>query len=79
MLGFTGKLAIHPRQIAAINAAFQPSEDETHWALSVVEALHRAAASGSGLAVVDGRMVDAAVVAVAKRVIARSLRGTRKA
>jgi citrate lyase subunit beta/citryl-CoA lyase len=79
MLGFTGKLAIHPRQIAGINAAFRPREDETHWAQSVVEALDRAAASGSGLAVVDGRMVDAAVVAVAKRLIARSLRATRKA
>lgn len=79
ILGFTGKLAIHPQQVAAVNAAFQPREDETQWALSVVEALDRAVASGSGVAVVDGRMVDAAVVAVAKRLIARSLRAKAKA
>jgi citrate lyase subunit beta / citryl-CoA lyase len=38
-LGFTAKLCIHPRQIAAVNAGFAPRADEMDWARRVVAAL----------------------------------------
>ena len=74
-LGFTGKLAIHPGQVPAINMAFEPSEDETRWAHSVIDGLANARESGSGVVVVDGRMVDEAVVEAARRLLSRSHRG----
>ena len=71
-LGFTGKLAIHPSQVPAINAAFEPLGDEIEWAHSVVDTFELAARSGSGVTVVGDRMVDAPVVAAARRILARA-------
>lgn len=65
-LGFTGKLCIHPRQVAAVNAAMSPSDEEVAWAEQVL------AAGTSGAARVAGQMVDAPVVARAERIITRS-------
>lgn len=73
-LGFTGKLAIHPRQVPAINSAFEPRDEEIRWARSVIDGFAQATRSGSGIAVVDGRMVDEAVVEVARRLLSRSHR-----
>lgn len=65
--GFTGKLCIHPDQIAPVHAAFAPSPADEAWARRVVEA----AESSRGAAVkVDGRMVDRAVILLAERVLA---------
>jgi citrate lyase subunit beta / citryl-CoA lyase len=58
-LGYMGKSCIHPSQIAAANAAFQPSADEIAHARRVVEATRAATADGVGAYMVDGRMVDA--------------------
>ena len=66
-LGFTGKLAIHPRQVGAINAAWTPSDAEVERARRIV-----AATAGGGVAVVDGKMVDAPVVRGAERTLARA-------
>ncbi len=65
-LGFAGKLCIHPRQLAAIDAAFAPTAAEVERAGRVLEAYER---DGDGALVVDGRMVDAAVVRDARRVL----------
>ena len=65
--GFTGKLCIHPDQIAAVHTAFTPSAADEAWARRVVEA----AESSRGAAIkVDGRMVDRAVILLAERVLA---------
>ena len=65
--GFTGKLCIHPDQIAPVHAAFAPSPDDAAWARRVVEA----AETSQGAAVkIDGRMVDRAVILLAERVLA---------
>lgn len=56
-LGFAGKLCIHPVQIATIHAALRPSPERVEWGRAVIDALEGAA---SGVAVVDGRMVDIA-------------------
>jgi citrate lyase subunit beta/citryl-CoA lyase len=66
-LGFAGKLCIHPRQVALVNAAFSPSEEDVAWARRVIEA------AGAGGAVrVDGHMVDAPVLLKAQAILARS-------
>jgi len=71
-LGFTGKLAIHPRQLAGIHAAFTPSAAAVERAQRVIAAMEAAA---GGVCVVDGRMVDAPVQRAALRVLARAGRG----
>jgi citrate lyase subunit beta/citryl-CoA lyase len=69
-LGFDGKTIIHPRQIAAANAAFAPSADEIARARKIITAYTEADAGGKGVTVVDGRLVEALHVADARRVIA---------
>lgn len=44
-LGFTGKVAIHPRQVATINAAFATCETDVQWAKDVIAAFARTDAS----------------------------------
>lgn len=66
-LGFGGKLCIHPKQVAIVNAAFSPTAAELQWAQRVVDAA--AAADGAAVAV-DGKMVDAPVLARARRLLA---------
>lgn len=62
--GFGGKLCIHPKQVAAVNAGFGPTDEQIAWAKRVV-----AAAGSGGAARVDGRMVDAPVVARAREIL----------
>ena len=68
--GFTGKLAIHPAQVVAINAAFTPSSDELAHAQAVVDAF--AAQPDAGVLSVEGKMVDRPHLIQARRVLARS-------
>lgn len=68
--GFTGKLAIHPAQVAPINAAFTPSEAELAHARAIVEAFD--AEPDAGVLSVGGRMVDRPHLVQARRVLARS-------
>ena len=68
-LGFTGKLCIHPRQIAVVNAAFSPTADEVVQSRRVVAA---ADATPDGVLVLDGRMVDRPVVDRARALLARA-------
>ncbi len=70
-LGFGGKLAIHPAQIEPIQSAFQPSAADVDWATEVVTRFAEATHDGSGAILVRGRLVDAPVVAQARRVLAR--------
>ncbi len=69
-MGYDGKWCIHPSQIADCNAAFSPSDDEIAWARRVVAALDDAAAAGRGAVTVDGQMIDAANVRLARRTLA---------
>jgi citrate lyase subunit beta / citryl-CoA lyase len=70
-LGLTAKLCIHPRQVAAVNAAFSPTPEELAWARRVLQAVE---ASDSGVLTVDGSMVDAPVVTRARRLMERVTR-----
>jgi citrate lyase subunit beta/citryl-CoA lyase len=66
--GFSGKLAIHPDQVIAINAAFTPTQQERAHAERVVAAF--AAAGGAGVASLDGRMIDRPHLIQAQQVLA---------
>lgn len=66
-LGFLGRAAIHPRQLPVIERAYLPSAAEIAAARETVAA---ADASPGALALPDGRFVDPAVVAGARRVLA---------
>lgn len=65
--GFGAKLCIHPRQVAAVNQAFLPTDKEYDWAQRVMQAnkKHR-----GGAFAVDGKMVDAPVIRLAEQIIA---------
>ena len=65
-LGFGAKLCIHPRQVAAVNAGFTPSDAEVDWARRVVAAVER---SGGAAVAVDGKMVDKPVLLRAQAVL----------
>jgi citrate lyase subunit beta/citryl-CoA lyase len=65
--GFDGATCVHPSIVPILNAAFAPSAEEIAWAERVMEA----AKTNSGAFVVDGRMVDAPVVARAKAILGR--------
>ena len=68
-LGFDGKWCIHPAQIGPVNEMFSPTPEELEWAEKVVEAHEEANAAGSGSISVEGQMVDAASIRVARRIL----------
>jgi citrate lyase subunit beta / citryl-CoA lyase len=74
--GFTGKLAIHPDQLAAINSAFTPTEAEVLQARRVVAAF--AATPGAGVASLEGRMIDRPHLVQAQRILAAAARRKRR-
>lgn len=71
-LGFSGKQAIHPNQVATIQAAFTPGNEAIAQARRIVEAAEAHLASGVGAFALDGKMVDAPVVKAAWRVLERA-------
>ncbi len=67
--GFTGKMAIHPDQVATINAAFTPTAREIAWAREIVQLFRDNPNSGTiGL---RGQMIDKPHLMRAERVLAR--------
>lgn len=68
-IGFKGKLTINPRQIDPIHSSFNPSEADVFWAQRVIAAIRQAEAEGSGVASLDGKMVDAPIVQRARQVL----------
>jgi citrate lyase subunit beta/citryl-CoA lyase len=68
--GFTGKLAIHPAQIAVINAAFTPSAADVGHAEEIVAAFE--AHPDAGVLSVGGKMVDRPHLTQARRILERA-------
>jgi citrate lyase subunit beta/citryl-CoA lyase len=68
--GFTGKLAIHPDQVAVINAAFTPSAEDIRHATEIVAAFE--AHPDAGVLSVDGKMIDRPHLVQAQRVLERA-------
>ncbi|HWK34827.1 CoA ester lyase [Sphingomonas sp.] len=68
--GFTGMMAIHPDQVAVINAAFTPSDAAVAHARAVIAAF--ADHPGAGVLTLDGKMIDRPHLVQAQRVLARA-------
>lgn len=71
-IGYVGKVAIHPAQVAVINDVFTPSEDEIARQRRILTEFERALEGGSASINVDGRMVDYAVARMARSILARA-------
>ena len=71
-LGYEGKWAIHPSQVALANEVFSPPVAEVDRAHRILVALEEAAAEGRGAAQLDGRMIDAASARMAENVVAQA-------
>lgn len=71
-MGFDGKTLIHPAQVDVCNAAFAPSEAEVELAKRQIAAFEEVEASGQGVAVVDGKIVENLHVATARQILAKS-------
>ena len=68
--GFSGKIAIHPDQVDAINQGYSPDEEEVRHATAVVAAFERA--GGAGAVQLEGKMLDKPHLTQALRVLALS-------
>ena len=68
--GFTGKMAIHPDQVAPINAAFTPTAEEIAHAEAVARVF--AESPDAGVASLEGKMLDRPHLKLAERVLARA-------
>ncbi|MFY0596863.1 MAG: CoA ester lyase [Cognatishimia sp.] len=71
-MGFDGKTLIHPAQVDVANDAFAPSEAEVDLARRQIEAFAQAEKDGSGVAVVDGKIVENLHIVTAKEILAKA-------
>ena len=71
-MGFEGKWAIHPTQVAPLNEVFSPASEEVERARRIVEAMALAAREGRGAVQIDGRLVDIANIRMAQNLIAKA-------
>src|SRR5665213_3694779 len=65
-VGMGGKLCIHPNQLATVASVFATTLSERAWAQSVMSAFEE---NSGGVFVVNGEMVDAPLVARARRIL----------
>nr|NLI50914.1 HpcH/HpaI aldolase/citrate lyase family protein [Propionibacterium sp.] len=68
-LGFDGKSLVNPRQIEPLHNAFAPTQDEVERAQRVIAAAEEAEAEGHGVVSLDGKMIDAPIIAAARRTL----------
>ena len=68
-LGFDGKSLIHPRQIAAANAAFGVTQSAADHAREIIGAWQKASATNDGVTVVRGQLVEQLHVDEAHRIL----------
>ena len=65
-LGFDGKSLVNPNQISILHDIYAPTKKEIDWAFEVIEAAEHAKKNGLGVVSIDGRMVDAPIIARAE-------------
>lgn len=70
-MGSAGGFAVHPDQVAVLNAVFSPSAEELDWASRVVAAAEEAEARGLGAVRLDDRMIDLPIIARAQALLRR--------
>ena len=71
-LGYDGKWCIHPDQVPIANEVFTPDEAELSWAREVLAANAEAEREGRGSFSLNGQMVDAATLRMARSTLARA-------
>jgi malyl-CoA/(S)-citramalyl-CoA lyase len=72
VLGYEGKWAIHPSQIALCNEVFTPSEAEVTRARRIMDAMAQAAREGRGAVSLDGRLIDYASIRMAEALLSKA-------
>jgi citrate lyase, beta subunit len=78
-LGFDGKSLINPRQIDLLHNVYAPTQEEVDHAKDVIEAAREAEEAGLGVISLNGKMIDAPIIAHARRVLERvKASGVRK-
>lgn len=65
-LGFDGKSLVNPNQISVLHDVYAPLSEDIDWALEVIEASKEAEEKGLGVVSLDGKMVDAPIIARAQ-------------
>jgi malyl-CoA/(S)-citramalyl-CoA lyase len=71
VLGYEGKWAIHPSQIELANEVFTPDDHLVEKTHRIIAAMKEAAAQGKGAVSLDGRLIDAASIRMAERLLAK--------
>mmetsp|Transcript_26849 Transcript_26849/g.48539 ORF Transcript_26849/g.48539 Transcript_26849/m.48539 type:complete len:285 (+) Transcript_26849:75-929(+) len=71
-MGFDGKTLIHPAQVDVANAAYAPSDVEIDLAKRQIAAFEECEASGQGVAVVDGKIVENLHIVTAREILAKA-------
>lgn len=71
-IGMTGKSAINPRQIDLIHEVYAPTKQEIIYAKRVLEAKEEAKREGKGVFSLDGKMVDAPIIARAESTLKKA-------
>ncbi len=81
LMGFTGKLLVHPRHVEPVNQVFAPSKEEINFANRVIKGYEEARAKGLGATSIGGRMIDygsyrraANLIATAEKIAEREKR-----
>ena len=67
--GFDGASCVHPSAVPILNTAFAPTPEEIDWANRVLAA---AEANQAGAFTIDGRMIDAPIVARARSILSKT-------
>lgn len=71
-MGYTGKLAIHPRQVAPIQQVFTPTPEAIEAAQRLIDAFNAQQAAGTGVFEYEGRMIDMPMIRAAMSVVQRA-------
>jgi citrate lyase beta subunit len=71
-LGFSGKLAIHPKQVGVIQSIFTPSVEQIARAQRLIQAHDEQQAQGVGAFAFEGKMIDRPVIRAAQQVLAKA-------
>ncbi len=71
-LGFEGKWAIHPSQVALANEVFTPAAADVERARRILVAMAEAASKGLGAVSLDGRLIDAASIKMAENLVSKA-------
>lgn len=72
LLGFKGKMLIHPRHVQPVNQVFSPSKEDIEFSKRMIDAYKEAEAKGLGAASFGGRMIDYAMVSMGEDLLSKA-------